>query len=359
MNQQLRAAMAAFGLPENSTVKELSGGHINRTYHVVCSGTTAHGWVLQRLNGYVFRRPEQVMENIVRVTEHLRRKGGEAVTLRFEPTAEGGWFFRDDAGNVWRMCGFVPSKTMESGADTAVVEGAGEAYGTFQGMLSDFPVAVLHETIVGFHDTPRRYADLIQAAKANQAGRGAAVQEELAWLLSVQEEACHLCRMREQGLLPLRVTHNDTKLSNVLFDSVTHRPLMVIDLDTVMPGLVAYDFGDAVRTAANTAAEDEPDGSLARLDLSRFQAFAAGFLRYTVGALTEVERNTLAQGCFAVTVEQAVRFLEDYLRGDVYYRTNRVNHNLVRARCQIALAKDMLRLETTMQRVVSAYAQQR
>ena len=344
MEALMASVCEAFGLDAAACRwEELSGGHINRTLRVRCVGPegTLRDLVLQRINTRVFRQPEEVMENIVRVTAHLRSRQPGALTLRYHPARDGRPFFRDAEGGCWRLCDFVPSVSYTSGASLRVVEGAGEAFGTFQQLLADFPADTLHETIPGFHHTPSRYEQLMQAAEQDAAGRASSVREELAWLQSVREEACRLCAMQVRGELPLRVTHNDTKIANVLFSEASGRPLMVIDLDTVMPGLVAYDFGDAIRTAACTAPEDERTLSRVSLDMPRYAAFARGFLSRTAARLTCAELETLPLGCLSVTVEQAVRFLEDYIRGDVYYRIGCPEHNLIRARCQIALAKDM------------------
>lgn len=350
---RLHPMLRAFGLStDDGQWETLSGGHINETLRLRVRDERGRlaDKVLQRLNTYVFTEPEGVMENIARVTDHLRSKG--ASTLHYDAAQDGRNFWRDGEGGFWRMCDYVPSVSYESGAEPSVVEGVGEAFGEFQQQLSDFPSDQLHETIPHFHDTPARFANLYRTVAAHP-DEAAKVQAELSWLQSAEAEACRPCGLQAQGKLPLRVTHNDTKIANVLFAPDTGRPLMVIDLDTVMPGLVAYDFGDAVRTAACTAPEDESDISRVHLSLPVYEAFAAGFLRRFAGSLTVEERETLPLGCFAVTVEQAVRFLDDHLQGDRYYRVSRPGHNLVRARCQIALAQDMHRHMREMQAIAA------
>ena len=223
-----------------------------------------------------------------------------------------------------------------------MIRNAGEAFGDFQTILSDFNAAELYYTILDFHNTRKRYETLITDAEADVCGRVAEVKEELDWLLSVQDLACKLTDMHDAGELPLRVTHNDTKINNVLFHEETGDALVVIDLDTVMPGLVGHDFGDAIRFAANFTEEDAEDTSKTGLNLNVFWAFAEGFLSQTAKTLTEAEVDTLALSCFAITCELATRFLDDYINGDKYFKTRYDGHNLVRARCQIALAKDML-----------------
>jgi hypothetical protein len=208
-------------------------------------------------------------------------------------------------------------------------------------MLSDFDASLLYETIPNFHNTRARFETLDAHVKEDVCGRVESVRAELDAVQSMRADALLLCDMLQRGELPLRVTHNDTKINNVLFDAVTGKEKTVIDLDTVMPGLVAYDFGDAIRFAGNRAAEDEPDLSLVGLDMARFAAFARGFVGEVGASLTENERKTLARGAFSITVEQTVRFLDDYICGDVYFKTLYPGHNLVRTRNQLRLAQDV------------------
>ena len=227
-------------------------------------------------------------------------------------------------------------------------------------MLSNFDASQLYETIPDFHDTCNRYAQLREAAAQDPMGRAAEVQQELDWLYSVEELACTLTRMGKTGELPLRVTHNDTKINNVLFDETGRKAIVVVDLDTVMPGLVGSDFGDAIRSAANTVAEDCPEPERAQVDLEVFRSFAEGFLSHTAASLTQNERDTLGLSCFAMACELSIRFLQDYILGDVYFGADYPTHNLVRARCQLALAKDMLRKREAMEQIIreclSAYS---
>jgi len=226
------------------------------------------------------------------------------------------------------------------------------AFGDFQMMLSDFDASELHETIPDFHNTAKRYEQLEEAVAADPVERVREVQQELQWLESVKEQACRLTKLQAEGVLPLRVTHNDTKINNVLFDKETDEALVVIDLDTVMPGLVGHDFGDAVRFAANLVEEDSPEAEKAGVNMEIFRAFAEGFLSKTAKSLSQPEIDTLALSCFALTCELATRFLTDYIAGDVYFKTCYDEHNLVRARCQIALAKDMLKKLPQMEQII-------
>ena len=218
--------------------------------------------------------------------------------------------------------------------------------------LHDFDITELVETIPGFHNTRQRYENFLASVQADKAGRAAQVREEIEFLLSVQDMACRLTDLQMEGKLPLRVTHNDTKINNVLFHPEDNSAMIVIDLDTVMPGLMGHDFGDAIRFAANFVEEDCRDYDKVGVNMDVFRAFAEGFLSMTAKTMTETEVDTLALSCFVLTAELATRFLADYLDGDLYFKINAPDHNLVRTRCQIALAKDMLKKMDEMERVV-------
>lgn len=256
-----------------------------------------------------------------------------------------------DTDGFWRLFNYIPSDSCVE-MDLDAIHNAGEAFGEFQMQLSDFDPAQLYETIVNFHNTPWRYEKLERDVKEDLLGRVAEVGEELEYLRSIRDKVCVLTELYRQGKLPLRVTHNDTKINNVLFDQETRRALVVIDLDTVMPGVVGHDFGDTIRFAANVVEEDCPQPEKAGVDLEVFRAFADGFLKNTASALTQTEIDTLAQSCLALTAELSVRFLDDYIQGDPYFKINYPAHNLVRARCQMALAKDMERKMDAMDAIV-------
>jgi len=246
----------------------------------------------------------------------------------------------------------VRSITYNTVKDPDILRNAGKAFGEFQMQLADFDIAQLYETIPNFHNTRKRYETFLTSVRENKAGRAEEVREEIEYLLSVQDLACKLTDLNAEGKLPLRVTHNDTKINNVLFHPEDNSAMVVIDLDTVMPGLIGHDFGDAIRFAANFVEEDCPDTEKAGVDLEVFRVFAEGFLSQTASTLTETEVETLALSCFVLTAELATRFLADYLDGDLYFNTKYPGHNLVRARCQIALAKDMLRKMPEMEKIV-------
>ncbi len=337
-----------FGITEPLTsVEEIQLGHINKTYKVTC-GTD---YLLQALNTYVFRQPEQVMENIAKVTAHIAAKNPKGTNLHFLYGRDGKNFVRrDDA--FWRMCNYIPSLCSDSGKDLDVVAQAAEAFGQFQLWLTDFDAVQLAETIPNFHNTKQRYEALMEAVREDRCARVKEVQQELNWLLEHRQLACTLTHWQEQGKLPLRVTHNDTKINNVLFDIHSKQALCVIDLDTVMPGLVGHDFGDAIRTVANTTCEDDICAENAKVDLKVFKIFTKAYLKKLGNSLCKEELETLALSAFCLTVEQTVRFLIDYLQGDVYFHIAYPEHNLVRTRCQLHLAQDMLAHMEEMKAIV-------
>lgn len=337
--------------------EEIKMGNVNHTYKVNYIRDDGTGmakiksYLVQRVNTYAFQHPIELMQNIDRVTEHIRKKHPESKSLHFHHTHEGANYLLDHDG-FWRLSNYVPSVTFDTCDDLSVVHSAGEAFGDFQMMLSDFDASCLYYTIPDFHNTRKRYQKLREDMEADVCGRVAEVREELDWLLSVEDTACKLTDLYTEGKLPLRVTHNDTKINNVLFDETTHKALVVIDLDTVMPGLVGHDFGDAIRFAANFVEEDSPEADKAGVNLNIYWAFAEGFIQKTASTLTETEVDTLGLSCFALACELATRFLDDYIVGDKYFKIKYEKHNLTRTRCQIALAKDMLLKMDAMNAIV-------
>ena len=328
-------------------------GNVNRTYKVnfMLPEGTPKSFLVQNVNTYAFRNPVGLMDNIDQVTEHIRAKKPGQLALHFHHTADRKTYVVD-GNNFWRMTNYVPSVTFNAVSDLDILRNAGKAFGEFQMDLADFDINKLIETIPGFHNTRQRYETFIQSVKENKAGRADEVREEIDFLLSVQDKACRLTDLQMAGELPLRVTHNDTKSNNVLFHPETSDAMIVIDLDTVMPGLMGHDFGDAIRFAANFVEEDCPDCDKVGVNLEVFRAFAEGFLSKTAKTMTDTEVETLALSCFGLTAELATRFLADYLDGDLYFNTKYPGHNLVRARCQIALAKDMLKKMDEMEQIV-------
>ncbi len=330
-------------------------GHINVTYAAWYrrADGTEYRQLLQQINTYVFPDPAGLMANILGVTGWLRQRVGERETLTVIPTLEGEPYYTDPEGHAWRSYVFIEGATayqrIEKDSDFAT---CGESFGRFQQLLADYPAHELRETIPHFHDTPSRYAALHRALSADPLGRAATVQEEIRFALEREATADALTAALESGALPRRVTHNDTKLNNILIDDTTGKGLCVIDLDTVMPGAVAFDFGDCIRFGANTAAEDETDLSRVGLDLHLYEVFAAGYVRSAAGFLTPAEADSLAVGARLMTLECGVRFLTDYLEGDVYFRIHRPAHNLDRCRTQFRLVADMEDKMAQMQDIV-------
>jgi len=346
--------LAAFGLAPNAELVDMPGGHINDTFLV------GGAFVIQRINRFVFPHPEHIMENMVGVTSFLREKllarGGnpERELLQVVPAQNGASFVRDDAGDFWRCTRYIPDAVSYETPDSpAMLREAGRAFGDFQALLNGYPADTLHEIIPDFHNTPARIRQLEEAAAADSKGRLAQVEPEMEFALSRRKQAGLLMDLLGQGKLPLRVTHNDTKMSNILFDPASKLAVCVIDLDTVMPGLAAFDFGDSIRAGASSAAEDETDLSRVHFDLELYRAYTQGFLSTAGAALTSIELDTLPDGAWAMTYEVGIRFLADYLNGDVYFRTAHPQHNLDRARNQFHLVKQMEEHREKMGRIVA------
>ncbi len=320
-------------------------GNINSTYKVTYmrEDDILKSYLFQKVNTHVFKNPVKIMENIDRVTTYIRERYPDEIALHYHHTDEGLNYYVCDEDSFWRVVNYVDSLTFNSSEDLKVIESTGKAFGQFQTRLSDFDGSVLHETIPDFHNTKKRLDTLFSNIEKDEYGRVREVAKEIEYIASVREKAAELSVLFENGEIPKRVTHNDTKCNNVLFDRVTKEPIVVIDLDTIMPGMSMYDFADAVRFIANTAEEDEPDVSKVFFDTAKFRAFAKGFIGATHKSLEGVEINNLVKASFSITVELASRFLDDYITGDKYFRCKYPKHNLVRARCQLALAKDIER----------------
>ena len=319
--------------------QEFGSGHINQTVKVVTDADRVY--VLQRINKYVFKDPVSVMNNVVAVIDFLREKSDDPEScLKVYPAKDGKSYFVDDEGEYWRMYNFIDGFCLDAPETEEDFYESALAFGHFQQLLAQFPADTLVETIPEFHNTIDRYRQLKESIAADACGRVAEVREDLDFLLEREELAGTLQRMRESGELPLRVTHNDTKLNNVLLDKKTRKSLCVLDLDTVMPGLSLYDFGDSIRFGAATGAEDEQDLSKMTMDLHLFEVYTRGFLNAAT-ALTEKEVQMLPLGAFVITIELATRFMKDHLDGDKYFKIAFPGHNLVRARAQMKLAADM------------------
>lgn len=336
-------------------------GHINDTYlGRYQSAAGIFRCIHQRINHFVFKEPLKVMENIERVTHYARERiiatGGdpERETLNLIPTRSGGTSILSERGETWRTYAFIDhAHTFDVAQDLDQVYHAARAFGKFQGLLNDLPGPRLHETIPAFHHTRRRFDAFLEALKADTAHRAGAVRAEIDFLLRREKDASVVVDLLAQGQLPERVTHNDTKLNNVLIDDQTGEGICVIDLDTIMPGSALYDFGDLIRMGAATAAEDEPDLSRVGVDLRLFERLARGYLESARAFLTPTEWELLVFGGRLITYEQAIRFLGDYLNGDVYYKTHREGHNLDRARTQIKLVAEMERRQEEMEAIIN------
>ena len=346
-----RAIAASFAL--EGTVREcraFGSGHINETYLIRTN--TDRTYILQKINRYVFQNPEAVMENVIAVTQFLRSKDpNPRHSLHFLSTHSGGFWFVDPQGEYWRMYDFQDGFCLDQCETLDDLYQSALAFGRFQMLLSDFPAHTLHETIPHFHDTPDRFRQLRLSARENRSGRLDHACDVLDCVLQHEELASRLQQLLDDGELPLRVTHNDTKLNNVLLDSVTREGICVLDLDTVMPGLSLHDFGDAVRFGAATAAEDTPDLFKMEMDLEAFRVYTRGFLQTAV-TLTEKEIEMLPLGPITMTLELVARFLKDFLDGDLYFKTAYPEHNLIRARAQLKLAEDMIKKLPAMEQIV-------
>ena len=356
MEQKLRSICDAFCIPGAfGGYRHLKIGNVNQTYRVFFDmpDQSIQSYIVQRVNTYAFKEPELLMHNAALVTEHIRRSSGGKTCLHYLYTEDHKTYLYDTDGGFWRVSNFISSHTFDNCSDAEILWETGAAFGDFQKMLFDFPAIHLYETIPFFHHTPRRLKTLFENAEKDPVGRVHKVREELDYIRSVREQAESLTRLYEEEKLPLRVTHNDTKINNVLFDRQTNKAIAIIDLDTVMPGLIGHDFGDGVRFAANVVEEDCVNVEKVSFSLERFEAFTRGFLSKAGSILTQTEIDTLALSAFCITIELASRFLDDYIVGDLYFKTNYPEHNLVRTRCQLALAKDIARKLPQMQEIVN------
>lgn len=343
---ELLEVCQGFGITSQiKSVERMTAGHINVAYLI----ETEDGkkYTIQRINTYVFKNPEELMENISSVTHFLRKRikesgdDPERETLRFLKTADSKSYLTLSDGSTWRVYNYMDNSfTVNETSDLEVVRSAGVAFGRFMKRLNSYPAKELHETIADFHNTPKRYADFLESVERNSAGRKDTCPEEIKFITDRCEDMSVLMRLYEDGEIPTRVTHNDTKLNNVLFDKRTNEAFCVIDLDTVMPGISLYDFGDSMRSGASSAKEDETDLSKVYLDLELFRSYTEGYLSETYQCLTKAEVEYLPFSVKLMTLECGMRFLMDYLDGDTYFRTDYPEHNLVRARNQFKLVAD-------------------
>ncbi len=325
-------------------------GHINDTYIVYFTQDDgkAHRYILQRINHNVFKEPEKVMENISGITQHMKEKiikaGGDPLreTLNLVSTVDGRNLYISNDGNYWRGYLFIEgARSYQTVENPEHFYKAGKAFGKFQSLLSDYPAEKLHDTIPNFHHTRLRFDALVEAVERDVKNRAKDVKDEIEFAFKRVDDTPVLVELLEKGELPLKVTHNDTKFNNVLIDDKTGEGICVVDLDTVMPGLSLYDFGDSIRFGASTAEEDEQDLSKVWMDLELYQRFTQGFLEAAGNSLTKMELEYLPFSAKLMTYECGIRFLTDYLNGDTYFRIHRPGHNLDRARTQFKLVADM------------------
>lgn len=344
---------------EIQEVDSYGNGHINDTYRVT---TPQKRYILQRMNRNIFHNTSELMENIVGVTKHLQKKIQERhgdpqrETLNVIPTIQGMNYYTDEEGYGWRVYQFIEgASTYDLVKKPEDFYATGIAFGNFQSLLADYPADTLHETIQNFHNTPSRYETFMKAIQEDKMGRVKDVEKEIVFLKERKEDMMVCQALLEQKELPLRVTHNDTKLNNIMIDDETGKAICVIDLDTVMPGLSIFDFGDSIRFGASTAEEDERDLSKVSCSMELFECYTKGFLAGCQGRLTAKEIEMLPMGAKVMTLECGMRFLTDYLQGDTYFKIHRPNHNLDRCRTQLALVADMEKKWDEMKKITKKY----
>lgn len=362
--EKLAQVVAQFaGLDQVQDIAPYGNGHINDTYRLNNrEGERRKTYILQKMNPGVFKNPDQLMENVQKVTDYLSAKitaqGGdpERETLKVIPGKDGKAYVRDEEGNAWRVYSFIADTvSFDQPESPEQFKKSGYAFGNFQYLLADFPAEELHETIPDFHNTVDRFEKFNEAVEKDAVGRAKEIVREIEFIRQ-READCHFFNdLLIKKQLPLRVTHNDTKLNNVLFSEKTGDVVCVVDLDTVMPGLSAHDFGDAIRFGASTAAEDEKDLSKVSCSMELYEAYLNGFMEGCRGSLTAKELEVLPMGAKIITLEQGIRFLTDYLQGDVYYKIHREGHNLDRCHTQLKLVWDMEQKWEIMNKLTQNY----
>ena len=364
MNNDLINIASQFNLPGAiKSIEPYGNGHINDTYLIKTTDPGNPGYILQRKNHHVFKDIPGMMENIIRVTKHIREKlESEGIpdinrkAISHLPASDGNYFYKDDRGNYWTVFLFIEGcKSYEKIEKPSQAYLAGKAFGQFQKQLSGLPGKPLNETIADFHNIEFRLGNFEKAKSINFQNRCKEAEEEIKFAHSLADEMKTLLKAQKEGEIPLRITHNDTKINNILFDQDGHI-LCVIDLDTVMPGLVHYDFGDAIRTAANTAEEDETNLRAITVNLEVFESFTRGFLEELKEVLSGKEKGLLAHSAKFMAYIMGLRFLTDFLEGDTYYKIKHPAHNLERARAQFRLVEEMEANMEEMKRIVARYS---
>lgn len=374
-DQQLNEILLPWGLNQTNYISRKYGsGHINDTYCIIdMKEPNTCKYILQRINHEIFTKPENVMENIAGVTSYLAKiiqaEGGDPLreTMNIVPTVDGTYYIKLHhasavPGSVhiqyWRLYHYIKdSMDFQCSPSPEVFAESGRSFGRFARRLIDYPAATLHETIQSFHDTPKRFNDFQKAAQIDCCNRAKNCPKEIDFILKRKQDCFVLQDLLEKEELPLRVTHNDTKLNNVLFDTKTGKGICVVDLDTVMPGLLANDYGDSIRFGASTALEDESNLKKVHFSLELFKVYTKAYLAEVGSVMTDKELETLAWGARLMTLESAMRFLADYLQGDIYFKISREKHNLERARTQIKLVSEMEDSFAEMQNIIIHLAQ--
>ncbi len=344
MNELFKSIGKNFNLNgELISYERITNGNVNSTYKVSFrNDNQIDDYLFQKINVVAFHRPEEIMQNIDQVTSHIHEHFPEDETLIFYSGEDKKNYYYDEDDSFWRVMNYVDSITYNTCDDNEIIKSVGEAFGHFAMQLSDFDGSTLFETIPDFHNTEKRLQTFLDDVKEYAGKRTNEIAHEISYIEEVKDLATLLSHKYNNNELPVRVTHNDTKCNNVLFDKKTFKPIVVIDYDTIMPGMTIYDFGDAVRSIANNILEDEEDLSKVFLDIEKFKAFSDGYFSETKNTLTNEEIESMALGAFSITIELASRFLDDYIKGDVYFHIDYPKQNLNRGRCQLALAKDML-----------------
>lgn len=350
-------AIKQFNSEEILGIRPYGKGHINSTWLVTLKDVNGDIFrnLLQKINANVFKNPDELMDNIINVTAFLSKKVPQDGTITVVPTLDNKTYFHDEFDNYWRVYKYIEDtiayEKIENENDFYT---CGLAFGEFQELLSDYPAEKLYETIPNFHNTPSRFADFKKALADDKCDRAKNVKDEIEFVLARECKADAITSKLESGEIPYRVTHNDTKLNNILIDDLTGKAKAIIDLDTIMPGAAAYDFGDSIRFGASTGAEDEADLSKVSLNTRLFKVFAKGYLATANKFLTPMEKDSLVTGAYLMTLECGVRFLTDYLNGDTYFRIHRDNHNLDRCRTQFKLASDMESKEAELRSIINS-----
>ena len=361
----LREVIAAYDFPTTLLgAVRYGSGHINDTFCVVCQPQEGKAirFILQGLSVAAFPRQDELMENFIGVTSHLRKKieaaGGDVMreTLNLVPTRDGKPYYTDSTGKVWRLTNYVEGTVCLQKATPELFEASARAFGRFQWLLADYPAETLHEPIVNFHNTEDRFSKFLAVLEADKLGRAKEVEAEIRFAMDRKADCSVAVNALREGKLPLRVTHNDTKLNNVLIDENTQEGVCVIDLDTTMPGLSIYDFGDSIRFGANHSAEDEKDLRKVNFDIELYKRYTRGFLEGAKGGLTEEELEFLPWGAKLMTLECGIRFLTDYLDGDNYFHIRYPEQNLDRCRTQFKLVADMEAQWVQMHEIVKEIA---